>query len=278
MKKVLLTLFAISTVVAILAHDDVVPCGRCNDPAAGRKTCGSGSTCHSSPQSHPWSSITSTVPGTGYVPGTTYTVTATITRANHTKFGFEISDQTLAGVTGGTLINTTPTTVQIKDSLNNHYVMQTLAGCTGTTGFHTWQFNWVAPAGGTGTVRFYGAFNVTNNNNMRSGDTISLDSMTVSENIAMGLSGFGYYGKAFKMFPNPASDNVSVEYAVEQPSHVEVALIDSRTAIVSVLLSEEKFTGDFHHDFSLKGNYTPGIYFLKTTIGDKASLQKLIIL
>jgi hypothetical protein len=275
MKKILLTISALFVAIMILAHGSYGPAGYCNDPAHGRVTCVT-TNCHATKVTQPWSSITSNVPGSGYIPGNTYTITATVTRSNHSEFGFQVSDQQLNGVTGGQLTSIN-TAVQIRDSLSNHYATHTGTGTTGTNGFHTWQFNWVAPASGTGLVRFFGAFNITNNNNSRLGDTIVLDSMTVLESV-MGISSEMESLPRLKIFPNPVSDYLTAEYYVEQPSRMEIMLVDSRGANASLLFSDENFAGDFQKVFELKGKYSAGVYFLKTVVGEKASVQRLVIL
>jgi hypothetical protein len=275
MKKILLTIITLFVFVAIIAHGGYGPSGYCNDPRNGRKTCKT-TGCHPTLSAASWSSITSDVPGSGYIPGNTYTITATVTRASHTKFGFEISDQTLAGLTGGALANIN-TAVQIRDSLSNHYAGHTSTGTTGTSGFHTWQFHWVAPASGTGMVRFFGAFNVTNNNNGDLGDTIVLDSMTVTESI-MGLNPINDFQSNFRIFPNPASNFLSVETNVGQSSDIEVMLVNARGANTTLLFSEKNFAGDFRNTFDLQGKYSAGIYFLKVSIGNKTSVERIVIL
>jgi hypothetical protein len=275
MKKILLTISAVFGVIAIIAHGGYGPSGYCNDPRNGRKTCKT-TGCHPVITAASWSSITSNVPGSGYIPGNTYTITATVTRANHSKFGFQISDQTLAGVTGGQLTSIN-SAVQIRDSLSNHYATHTSAGTTGTTGSHTWTFQWVAPSSGTGLVRFFGAFNVTNNNNGALGDTIVLDSMTVNESV-MGLNAIADVQSDFRIFPNPAADYLTIETSVQHPSDVQIALIDSRGANVSLLFSQADFSGDLKNTFELRGKYSPGIYFLKITAGNKINVERVVIL
>ncbi|HLG33441.1 MAG TPA: choice-of-anchor V domain-containing protein, partial [Bacteroidia bacterium] len=106
-----------------------------------------------------------------------FSITATATRANHIKFGFEISPQSPTGTYLGTMIDTS-TQTQI---VSTKYITHTSTGTTGTNGFHTWAFNWTAPAIGTGNVTFYGAFNVTNSSNSSVGDTIYLSTLLISE-------------------------------------------------------------------------------------------------
>src|SRR5689334_114569 len=90
------------------------PAGRTGSPGDGNLTCAL-SGCHL-PGPTPatmtgW--ITSNVPASGYVPGNTYTITATATRPNHVRFGFEISPQNSIGTLLGSLLITNTTETQI---------------------------------------------------------------------------------------------------------------------------------------------------------------------
>ncbi|MEI7801484.1 MAG: choice-of-anchor V domain-containing protein, partial [Bacteroidota bacterium] len=118
------------------------------------------------------------VPVSGYVPGQTYTITATATAVGRDRFGFQISPQSVSGTYLGTLIVTDPTNTQI---VSTKYIEHKSAGTIGTSGFHTWTFNWIAPVSGTGPVSFYGAFNCSDHNNSSSGDLIFTSTLTVSQ-------------------------------------------------------------------------------------------------
>jgi hypothetical protein len=154
------------------------PAGRTGSPGDGGLTCYNG-TCHNTGPAPTLQAgwISSNIPGTGYVPGNTYNIIATATRAGHTKFGFEISPQSPTGTYLGTMIDTSIQT-QI---VSTKYITHTSSGTTGTSGFHTWAFNWTAPSIGTGTVTFYGAFNITNAQSNSSGDTIYTSTLAVAE-------------------------------------------------------------------------------------------------
>ena len=163
-----------------ISNNGGAPAGRTGSPGDGGLTCAI-SGCHL-PGPAPaamagW--ITSNIPGTGYVPGSTYTITATATRPGHVEFGFEISPQNAIGTLLGTLVVTNTIEMQLVGA--NKYITHKLAGTSAPGGTKTWNFNWIAPAAGTGNVTFYGAFNASNNNNSNTGDTIFTSTLLVSE-------------------------------------------------------------------------------------------------
>ncbi|MHB8261203.1 MAG: choice-of-anchor V domain-containing protein [Bacteroidia bacterium] len=150
------------------------------------------------------------MPTAGYTPGTTYSMVATVTRANHVKYGFQISPQNTSGTPLGTLVITDATNTQLTTT-NTNYVEHTVPGTLGTTGFHTWTFNWTAPAAGSGSFTFYGAFNITNDNSLNTGDTINVYQYTVSENTTAGIKTISAGAEAISIYPNPCKSNFSVE-------------------------------------------------------------------
>lgn len=148
------------------------PAGHTGSPGDG-KNCTS---CHTGAAAVPNAAvITSTIPANGYLPGSTYTITASVTGSS-SKFGFQVSPQNTSGALLGSLISTSSQTKIV----NSKYITHTSSGVSGT-GSKTWAFDWTAPAAGTGSVTFYGAFNVTNSNGATSGDTVKLATLAVSE-------------------------------------------------------------------------------------------------
>jgi hypothetical protein len=165
------------------SHNSGAPAMRTGSPGDGA-SCKS---CHAGPAAATQAGlITSNIPVDGYSAGQTYTITATISRAGHNEFGFEISPQNVAGAQLGTLIVTNTTEMQLVGS--GKYITHKTAGVSGT-GSRTWMFNWTAPAAGTGDVTFYGAFNITNNMNNSGGDTIVLSTLTVAECVIPAMPG-----------------------------------------------------------------------------------------
>ena len=69
------------------------------------------------------------------------------------------------------------------------YITHTSAG-TAQNGSNsrTWNFQWTAPAAGSGTVTFYSAMNATNSSNSSSGDIIFKSSLAVIENTPLSIT------------------------------------------------------------------------------------------
>jgi len=222
------------------------PAGKTGSPADGATCAG----CHSG-ATVPFTAglITSTIPGTGYVPGATYTITGTIIRPGHTKFGFEISPQNSVGTMLGSIAITSAQT-QI---VGTKYITHTSSGTSGT-GSKSWSFNWTAPAAGTGTVTFYGAFNVTNSSGTTSGDSIFTSTLTVAENLSTGLSALNEISKNITTYPNPVTDQLHMTNALNSIGEIQISILDINGKIVKSV-SNASINSTIDVSELVRGNY-----------------------
>lgn len=180
--------------------------GYCGDPAGGSLTCTS---CHEGPHATPVIGlITSDIPAEGYTANTTYTITAMISSAGHTRFGFEISPQNPVGDFIGTLVNT-GTETQLNGAGSN-YITHSFDGIEGQDS-RTWTFDWIAPPQGTGGATFYGAFNVTNSDFTQNEDTIYTSTLLVPEALSTATTELGSNDQPFSVYPNPATDLITIK-------------------------------------------------------------------
>jgi Secretion system C-terminal sorting domain len=148
-------------------------------PSNGGNTCAQGG-CHSSFAAKVVPGmITSTIPAAGYTPGMGYTISMTVSSANDSVFGFEISPQNNAGTPVGTMSYSLP----IQTATAGYLTHTNPIGIINHV--RTLSFNWTAPAAGTGNVTFYGAFNMANNDGTSAGDSIYTSTLAVNEVLAV---------------------------------------------------------------------------------------------
>ena len=246
--------------------DAGAPNGFCNAPANNGFTCKS---CHSGPVPiFLPGMISSNIPASGYVPGNTYTVTASIVRPGHIKFGFEVSPQDSSGVMLGTMA-ILDTTAQLVGS-SNDYITHTSAG-TGGAGNKSWSFSWTAPASGTGSVPFYGACLAANANGQSSGDTVFLSTLLVNES----GNGISYYGSGFfkpAIYPNPAAAFVTIEGAGKSDSvHYSICNMSGVEVKSGNIFSQ----GSTYNSKISVSDISKGLYFVRVTDGKTSFTQKL---
>jgi len=227
--------------------------------------------------------ITSTIPGSGYVPGQTYTITATaVSSPNRVRFGFEISPQTSTGANAGQMIitNTTTTHFVIAAAPNStRWITHTLTGSSAaaTPGIKAWSFNWTAPASGTGTVTFYGAFNSANNSNSSIGDSIFTSQLVVPENPTEVLEE-ARENFSFSVYPVPADENLFVRLRTNDTSLPAIELTDISGKIIRKISDVESASTP---EYTLNVNTSDldsGIYFIRVIHGSSVAVRKIVIL
>jgi PKD repeat protein len=125
-------------------------------------------------------SITSTIPGTGYVPGTTYTITITHTVSGISRWGFQATVLNSSNAMAGTIINTNTSQMGTGTSGGKTYISHNSGGNSGS-GTRTWTFDWTAPNPGVGTITVYAVVNAANNNSSTSGDQIYAKSVSFNQ-------------------------------------------------------------------------------------------------
>lgn len=247
------------------------PAGYTGSPSDAR-TC---TNCHSGVAATAQSEwITSDIPVDGYIPNTTYTITATANGVGHTKFGFQVSPQNASGTLLGTLASTSSETQLVG---SDKYITHKSSGTSGIDS-KAWTFDWTAPSAGTGSVAFYGAFNVSNANGSTSGDTIYNSSLLVEENTGIGISDNNFIEYSVSIYPNPISDQLYIQYSLLKPANVEIKLFDLQGKLCKTLLSEIKSASNYTSSFNINQNQiAKGVYLIETTIGHTSNTQKIIV-
>jgi hypothetical protein len=129
-------------------HSNGAPAGYTGSPADA-KNC---TQCHGGSATTQAGLITSNIPAQGYTAGSSYTITVSLSGSGNK--GFEVSPQTVAGALLGTLVAGTGSKLVGSGKYCTHS-----AAVGGSSA--TWNFTWVAPVAGTGTVTFYGAMVIT---------------------------------------------------------------------------------------------------------------------
>jgi hypothetical protein len=237
MKKIVLSLFlsfVVFSVFNLLAPNAIsnptgAPAGNTGSPSDAT-TCAE--SCHGGSAVTQAGLITSTIPTAGYTPGTTYTITATSTGAGDK--GFQISPQNISGTLLGSLISGTGSQI-----VGIKYITHTIPKTTTTA---TWTFQWTAPAAGTGSVTFYGAFAITQSTTKKSTLVVneavvvaapSITSFTPTSALVgttVTITGTGFTGATSVKFGGTAASSFNVVNA----STIQAIVANGSTGDVSV--------------------------------------------
>ncbi|OFY99252.1 MAG: hypothetical protein A3K10_00040 [Bacteroidetes bacterium RIFCSPLOWO2_12_FULL_31_6] len=204
--------------------------------------------------------ITSNIPGSGYIPGTNYTVTAAATgTGSSVKIGFEVTSEN-ATAKKGTIIITDATRTQGGGNDITHKT----AGTTASAGSNAWQFDWTAPASGTGDVTFYGAFCVTNSAAGDLGDYVNTTTYTVIEDLVS--VGEINAVSSISLYPNPAK-NYFLLTSTKNVDNVELFNLNGQK-VLSQNSSLEKI--------NIEG-LSSGVYFVKINGENGTKIEKLTV-
>lgn len=148
--------------------------------APGEDDC---SQCHGSATGTGKLTISLSAGGTSYVAGQTVKVKVTLEDSAALRWGFQLTARRTGATSNaaGKLASADSNT-QVETVGGVDFISQTSPGTFRTTrNSATWEFDWTAPAAGTGGVTFYAAGNAANNNGATTGDRIYKNSLAITE-------------------------------------------------------------------------------------------------
>lgn len=215
--------------------------------------------------------VTITFPaGSTYTPGQTVRMKVTVEDPVARRWGFSITAKREASTTfaGSFAIPSTPSPAVVRFTQgSNQYLTHTINGTfRGTANTASWEFDWTAPAAGTGPVRFYVAGNAANNNGSDSGDRIYTSNLAVAEasstppavstgNTVMPQFAFGGGWSSYLYFTNTSSAQVSfpVRFYTDTGADLSFGGTSTRQMIIpagGTALIQAQNTGDLQQGWA----------------------------
>jgi hypothetical protein len=98
--------------------------------------------------------------------------------------------------------------------------------------------------------------------------------------IIVTVSGIGFDVKEsneLHIYPNPFSSATTIEYTLENPSKVNIALMDVTGKQIGVFVDQNEVAGKYKFDInSEKYHLTPGVYFVKFMVNDKVLSRQVV--
>ena len=254
-------LLLIPVVFLFLANQSGSPGGKTGSPGDNGNSC---TDCHSGTPQNPGNWITSNVGSGGYINGQTYTIIATGTKTGVAKFGFELTAEDEQGNKVGTFTITNPTETKLING--NKSVTHTVNGVTPTGNTKSWSVDYKVPAGITGDVTFYAAFNGANGNGGTSGDQIYLSQLTINQDV----TAIDELSDNLKIYPNPSTGFVNIVMPSSE-KNTEATVFNSSGQIVRTLKLQNQVNNVDLSDLS------KGIYFVKLAGSENNEMKKLVI-
>lgn len=170
--------------------------------------------------------MTSNMTNWEYVPGQTYQISVTVAQTGKSLFGLGFEALLPSGANAGTLTAGTGTTIKnatVSGNSRRNIVHQLNGGAS--SGTHTFTFNWAAPTTNVGALTFYAAGDACNGNGSDTGDYVYTASQSVNP-APVGIAEEVAATFTFSFYPNPATENITVNYSLDQSAKVTYTIFD----------------------------------------------------
>lgn len=248
-KKIIILLSAITIVVTAssmsggggIVLSSGAPVGSTNAP--GENSCGK-SGCHTGVNNINnintgigKLSISSAQDIANYNPGKTYDITVSLEENGIDRFGFALTVLDATNNKVGSLMVTDQVRTQIFQGVlqyaDREYMTYRMVGTNPyVTGKGQWTFQWKAPDKYVGNITFYAAGISANNDATDKGDLVYTTTY-VSTDKTLGLSTVENSLNSFKVFPNPATNNINISLNkdVEESLLVTITGIDGKVVM-----------------------------------------------
>lgn len=224
-------------------------------PGDGGNNC---TQCHSGTPSNSNISITTNIPVTGYAFNTEYDVTIT-NSGGGSRNGFNLTaEKDSDNSKVGTFISTSNDT---QTAASDSRIIHTSSG----NGQNSWSFKWRSPSSEQGKITFYGASVSGNGDGGNSGDQVFLGQSASTPSLSISEAN----RLEFEMFPNPASENVSIQL----PQGESKAIVQFYDYIGKLALTKTVTNTNNKVDIN---QLSSGIYILKVATSSKIGTQKFV--
>lgn len=212
----------------------------------------------------PKPSLTTTIPGSGWVSGQTYSFTVSITGSTN-KHGFEIIGY--EGTNNGTFVSNT----NVKTLSSAKRATHKSASTSGNGG-RSWTFDWIAPSNSTlDSICFYYAVLAANGNNNDNGDIVYLKNECFNQAVSVRVDEASI--QELRAYPNPLTQGSVL--TLESPNTLE-AHIEWYDLKGSVILSYKTLLNQGQNQLNTT-SLPKGVYLLKVRGSDLSLNQQVMI-
>jgi hypothetical protein len=107
-------------------------------------------------------------------------------------------------------------------------------------------------------------------------DNIANKVIRIDPGSPMGIDDKTVADQSVNVYPNPASDNFSIQYTLDKHAAVTISIMDSEGRVIDTI-SKEGEAGDNLVELTNK-NYAAGIYLIKLNVGAENHFKKLVVM
>jgi len=209
-----------------------------------------------------------------FIQGQTYTINVKVAGSAFTRFGFDCEILTVgSNANAGTMQNPSAG-IQLLNGAFGRKNMTHTTPKTGT-GNATFSFEWVAPESST-SVRIYVGAVCADLNGSTNGDFPMSTSLFLSTPTITSVGENTKPISALSIFPNPAKDNIHLNYQLHQSNHIKAQLIAITGQVVADLIDEKQDAGFYSKTLTIPPSVEAGVYFLKISENNKTLAQRLV--
>ena len=207
-----------------------------------------------------------------YTPAQTYTITITVNNSSFTQFGFDTEILTTTNTNAGTM-SAAFTGVQFFNFGSRKNATHTTP--MGGAGSASFSFEWVAPVSGRATI--YAGGNAINGNLNTSGDSPASTSLILMPDNHLSIKSESDIVLGLNVFPNPVIADLKLNYSLVNAAQVKISLYDLQGKEIKELVNETQSEGYHALNTALPEDLSKGLYFVKMNLGDKAPVQRLVV-
>jgi hypothetical protein len=219
-----------------------------------------------------------------YIPGESYNITLQTYKAGVTKFGFElvvIDDSTLTSI--GELVVTDTTKChlislnpQFSDIARTYITHSTNGTTADSSGYISWNFDWIAPSSDVGPITFYYTTNCTNNDNQSQSDSLYISSFQIKPSTSSQINEVPM-DNIFTINYSKSMHTIDIIYALKAVSNVSLIISDSRGRNIKSITYGKKYAGSYSNQINLNENISTGIYNCNFIVNNKTYMKKFYI-
>ncbi len=268
----------------VYTHNTVPQPGRAGDPI-NNKTCADSSACHSDGSLLDGSSVitlkigatagaqVNATPAFIPTPGETYWMTITLDKQGLDTCGFQLTALfagTNAKADSFIVTDATKTIMNPRNGIN--YINHRNSHSPNNNG--TWLYKWVAPANINGPILFYTVANLSNGNGNKEGDKIYKRVVSINGNGLTSVEDVSPFTNV-TLHPNPATENVTINYNLLSNEFVSGQILDVEGKIVKSLFNEKQDMGMQTGSYNIS-NLTAGKYFIHIKSAGKSTVKPFV--
>ena len=217
-----------------------------------------------------------------YIPNTTYTFNITIAEAGRPRFGFACEMIDNSGNTNfgnnntlGTVIVSDPANTKTWQPFGNGRLAIThRSGAGYTTGSHTYQFQWTAPA--AGIVNMYLCGTAVNNDMQPDAADNVYTLHTQFYPFVTGENENKLSVMNLNLFPNPVRDQLNLAFELREEKNIVAEIYSVDGQRVKELINETVSPGHFAESYPID-DLAKGVYVLKISDGENVEAKRIIV-